>query len=170
MASAIPPFSELIATAVTSAVHLEMRDAYTPDDPLFLDWKAGKAVPEPAYPQWYDVVRTNVARGIEFRRLRIVSEPLAAFIRFEYDITAGLNVAAGERVRWLSRRRASDLYLPGNDFWLFDDQLVRIHHFSGDGDILEDELSTEPALIALCRSAFDAAWERAVDHEVYQPI
>lgn len=28
-----------------SAVHLEMRDAYTPRDEGFLDWKAGKPVP-----------------------------------------------------------------------------------------------------------------------------
>lgn len=28
------PFSELIEAATTSAVHLEMRDAYTPTDPV----------------------------------------------------------------------------------------------------------------------------------------
>jgi hypothetical protein len=41
----VPPFSELIAATTTSAVHLEMRDAYTPDDPQFLDWLAGKPIP-----------------------------------------------------------------------------------------------------------------------------
>lgn len=34
--------------------------------------------------------------------------------------SAGHNVKAGEEVRWLPRRQASDLALPGNDFWLFD--------------------------------------------------
>ena len=39
----VPPFGELIAATTTSAVHLEMRDAYTPDDQRFLDWQAGEA-------------------------------------------------------------------------------------------------------------------------------
>lgn len=41
MAGKVPPFSELIAAPTTSAIHLEMRDAYTPSDPEFLAWKAG---------------------------------------------------------------------------------------------------------------------------------
>jgi hypothetical protein len=84
---------------------------------VFVDWKAGRPIPVPAYQDWFDLVRANVARGMEFRRLRIASEPLSEFLRFEYHITAGLNVAAGERVRWLPRRRATRVCLPGNDFW-----------------------------------------------------
>jgi Family of unknown function (DUF6879) len=47
--------------------------------------------------------------------------------------TAGLNIAAGEEVRWLPRRRASDLRLPGNDFWLLD-ELTGQHHDQAGGD------------------------------------
>jgi hypothetical protein len=165
----VPPFSELIAATTGSAVHLEMRDAYTPRDEGFQDWLAGKPVPEPALPTWHDLVRAYVRRGIRFRRARIVSEPLAPFIRYEYDMTAGTNIAAGEEVRWLPRQRASDLCLPGNDFWLFDDRLVRFHHFSGLGEIIEDELSDAPAVIRLCATAFESVWERAVPHAEYRP-
>jgi hypothetical protein len=165
----VPPFSELIAATRASAVHLEMRDAYTPNDQRFLDWLAGKPVPEPALPDWYELVRAHIARGVSFRRARIVSEPLADYIRFEYDITEGLNIAAGEQVRWLPRRRASDLCLPGNDFWVFDDRLVRFHHFAGDGEIVEDELSDDPVVVRLCANAFEAVWERAVPHAEYRP-
>ena len=140
----LPPFSELIAATTRSAVHLEMRDAYTPSDPEFLDWKPGRPRPVPASPGWYDLVREHVARGVRFRRARVVSEPVSDYIRFEYESTAGLNIAAGEEVRWLPRRRASDLCLPGNDFWLFDDRLIRFHHFSGNGEIVEDELCPTP--------------------------
>ena len=38
----VPPFSELIAATASSAVHLEMRDAYTPDDQRFLGWRASR--------------------------------------------------------------------------------------------------------------------------------
>ena len=94
----VPPFRELIAAMTVSAVHLEMRDAYTPHDEGFLDWQAGNPVPVPALPEWHDLVRASVARGIRFRRARIVSEPVAPFIRYEYDITDGTNIAAGEEV------------------------------------------------------------------------
>ncbi len=49
-------------------------------------------------------------------------------------MTAAVNIAAGEQVRWLPRRRAVDLCLPVNDYWLFDNRLLRLHYFSGDGE------------------------------------
>ena len=146
-----------------------MRDAYTPSNPQFLEWKAGKPRPVPASPAWYDLVRTHVARGVRFRRARVVSEPVSDFIRFEHEGTAGLNIAAGEEVRWLPRRRASDLCLPGNDFWLLDDRMIRFHYFSGDGEIVEDELVCDPAVIRTCAAAFEAVWERAIPHAEYRP-
>lgn len=168
-----PPFTELIATTTTSAVHLEMRDAYTPSDPAFRAWLAGTPIRSvlqtPGHDWWAELVRAHVARGVAFRRARIVSEPLADYIRYEYESTPILNIPAGERVRWLPRRRASDLCLPGNDFWVFDDRLVRFAHFAGDGEFLEDEMSDDPAVVRLCTRAFEAVWGRATDHARYRP-
>ena len=165
----VPPFSELIAATSSSAVHLEMRDTYTPDDQRFVDWLAGKPLPCPANPVWSRLVRAHTARGVRFRRVRVISEPLADYIRFEHAITDEVNVSAGEDVRWLPRRQASDLCLPGNDFWLFDDRLIRFSYFSGDGHILEDELISETAVVRICSAAFAAAWERSIPHAEYQP-
>jgi len=165
----VPPFRELIAETHTSAVHMEMRDAYTPSDQLFQDWVAGRPVPEPALPDWHALVRAHTARGVRFRRVRVVSEPLAPFIKFEHFITAGTNIAAGEDMRWLPRRLASDLCLPGNDFWLFDERLVRFHLFSGEGEIIEDLLTSDAAVARMCAEAFEAAWTRAIPHADYKP-
>ena len=141
----VPPFSELIAATTTSAVHLETRDAYTPDDPQFLEWKAGRPGPGARESRPGTTSSAPTSRGACGSGARGSSPSRSAdFIRFEYESTAGLNVAAGEEVRWLPRRRASDLCLPGNDFWVFDGRLVRFGHFSGDGDIVEDELVTDP--------------------------
>jgi biotin operon repressor len=52
-----------------------------------------------------------------------VSEPVIDYIRFEHAITATVNIAAGEQVRWLPQRQCSDLCLPVNDFWVLDDKL-----------------------------------------------
>jgi hypothetical protein len=173
MTAPAPPFNDLIAATMTSAVHLEMRDAYTPSDPAFLAWLAGTPISTvlqtPGHEWWSGLVRTHVQRGVVFRRARIVSEPLADYIRYEHASAPILNIPAGEQVRWLSRRRASDLCLPGNDFWVFDGRLVRFSHFAGDGEFLDDEMSDDPAAVRLCATAFEAVWERAVDHAQYRP-
>lgn len=164
------PFDDLFAQCERSAVHLETRDEYTPSDPVYLEWKRAKDIdPAEAWRDWYDLIRATVARGVRVRRARIVSEPVTDFIRYEYELTAGLNIASGEQVRWLPRRQASDLALPGNDFWVFDDRLVRFGYFAGNGEYLDEELTEEPAVVRLCSTAFDQVWERATDHKDYRP-
>ena len=165
----VPPFSELIAATTRSAVHLETRDAYTPDDPRFVRWLAGEPVPVPGNPDWSDLVRAYTARGVRFRRARIVSEPLADYIRFEYALTSEVNVSAGEDVRWLPRRLASDVCVPLNDFWVLDGRVVRFGYFAGNGEFLEDEVTEDPAVAAMCARAFEDVWERAIPHAEYQP-
>ncbi|WP_441246274.1 DUF6879 family protein [Kitasatospora sp. McL0602] len=110
----------------------------------------------------------TTGRGVSVRRARIVSEPISAYVRFEYDVTAG-NTAAGEQVRWLPRRRATDLALPGNDFWLFDSATLLLNHFDGDGNFTDHELITDPAVSELCAAAFEAVWDRSIPHEEYRP-
>lgn len=164
----VPPFSELIAATRRSAAHLETRDGYTPDDPAFAGWRAGKPAAAPAGAAWYDLVREHTARGVEFRRARIVSEPLADYIRFEYE-SAAFNVAAGELVRWLPRHTAPGLLVPLADFWLFDDRLVRFGFFAGDGMFLRHDLCEDREVVRSCAGAFEQVWRRAVPHDQYRP-
>ncbi|WP_406069358.1 DUF6879 family protein [Streptomyces sp. NBC_01020] len=73
-------------------------------------------------------------------------------------------------MRWLSRRKATDIALPGNDFWLFDSRVVLVNHLDGEGGNveleleLELELSEAPDLAKLCEAAFEAVWQRATPH------
>jgi hypothetical protein len=150
-------------------VHLEMRDVYTPRGPVYVDWKAGIPIEFGRHQGWVDLVGETIARGVTWRRARIVSEPVTEYIRYEHETTTIVNVPAGEQVRWLPRRLASDLALPGNDFWVFDGRLARFTHFTGDGDYGPHELNDEPAVVKLCADAFEAVWERAIDHADYTP-
>jgi uncharacterized protein DUF6879 len=169
----VPAFAELLADCQRSAVHLEMRDAYAVDYETsgFQAWQQGFRYDLDDRVSWWrpwlDLVAGAVARGVVMRRARIVSEPVSEYIRFEYDGTF-TNVAAGEKVRWLPRRQASDLALPGNDFWVFDDRLVRFNHFTGEGASAGPSLSIDPAVVQLCSSAFEAVWERAIPHDEYR--
>jgi hypothetical protein len=165
----VPPFSELIAATTRSAVHLELRDSYDPETPQYAEWLAGTPRPVPANQEWFDFVREHTARGVRFRRARIVSEPLSDYVRFEHEATAGLNVAAGEEVRWLPRRLGVGLCVPVNDYWVFDDRLVRFGYFAGDGTYLDDELTDDPEVVRTCAEAFEAVWEIAIPHADYRP-
>lgn len=165
-----PDFDRLLRSVTRSAVHLEMRDDYGASSPAFAAWRErrpyDRSRPDAA---WHELVGGVIRRGVTVRRARIISEPASDYIRFEYEVTPAANLAAGEHVRWLPRQRASDLALPGNDFWLFDGALVLFNYFSGDGAAAGTELRDEPAIVKLCGSAFDAAWDRAVPHEDYRP-
>ncbi len=155
-------------------MHLEMRDSYMRDDPAFIRWQAGhREDPENRvswWRPWLDVVAETTGRGVLMRRLRVVSEPLNDYIRYEYDITF-TNVAAGELVRWLPRSRARDLLLPALDGWVVDEQILILHHFSGDGQWTDPgmEVCTDPALVKQYAAAYEAAWERGIPHGEYQP-
>ncbi|MGW7521333.1 DUF6879 family protein [Streptomyces sp. NPDC054796] len=165
-----PSFAECLRDTVRSAVHLETRDDYG-DNERFAAWRRGARIDWDDRSSWWrpfhDQIAGTVERGVAVRRARVVSEPVSAYIRWEHYMTRA-NLTAGERVRWVPRRLASDLALPCNDFWLFDDRLARIHHFSGDGSLVEDEFSTDQAVLKLFAASFEAAWERGVPHEDYR--
>ena len=170
----VPEIADLVRGCERSAVHLEMRDGYMRSDPLFIDWQNGHR-DDPAdraswWRPWLEDMAQSRARGVRIRRARIVSEPVSKYIRFEHDITF-TNVAAGEEVRWLPRRRASLLALPGNDFWVFDHRFVLWNHFTGEGEVAPEgkEITDDPRAVKLCASAFESVWELAIPHEQYRP-
>ena len=167
-------FADLLAGCERSAAHLEMRDQYAADSEAeeIARWRTGHRIDWNDRAEWwmpfYGHVAQAVARGVVVRRARIVSEPVTEYIQWEHYVTEG-NVRAGEQVRWLPRRHAADLALPGTDYWLFDDHLVRLGHFSGDGNLVEHEVTDDPATVALCAAAFERVWERAIPHQEYEP-
>ncbi|MFF1401389.1 DUF6879 family protein [Streptomyces sp. NPDC058287] len=173
MPSSAPTFDELMAGCTHSAVHLEMRDQYGVSDESddFSTWlSTGQRDADPAseyWAPWVDLISQTVARGVVVRRARIISEPVSPYIRYEHAGT-DVNIHAGEQVRWLPRRQASTIALPGNDFWLFDDQWVHWNHFTGDGASALHEPSDDPAAVKLCAEAFEAVWTRAIPHDQYE--
>ncbi|KUO20503.1 DUF6879 family protein [Streptomyces dysideae] len=169
-----PSFEDLLGKTRRSAVHLEMRDGYMTSDPRYVAWRNGvRNAPEdnaPAARPWLRWVRDATDRSVTIRRARVFSVPESEYIRFEHHVSDA-NVQAGEQIRRLSRRRATDIAFPGNDFWVFDDELVLVLHFTGDGESPEDwwELTKDAELLRLCVSAFEAVWERAVPQAEYSP-
>lgn len=149
MPSSAPAFADLLGSCNHSAVHLELRDTYAPTE-RFASWRRGERINWDDRGSWWDpylqTIADAVGRGVAVRRARVVSEPVSEYIRWEHYVTREL-IEAGENVRWLPRRQTTDLSLPGNDYWLFDARLARVHHFDGDGAVIEDEFTEDPALL-----------------------
>jgi hypothetical protein len=168
--SSILEFGELLAGAKRSAVHLEMRDSYY-SNPRFEAWKLGHRTDWGDRASWWRSFHQQIAdavdRGVLIRRARIISEPVSEYIRWEHYVTRA-NVEAGELVRWLPRHRTADLLVPGCDFWIFDDRLIRVHHFSGDGDWERKELREDAGIVQMSSAAFEKIWERGTPHDEYE--
>ena len=163
----------LIAGFSHQALHLEMRDLYAAADyDRYRKWLAGEPLDAAAEARWWqpwrDTMRGHRAAGRTLRRLRVVSEPVTDYIRFEWQDADEL-VKAGEDVRWLPRQRASALLLPGNDLSCFDAATIVFTSFSGDGEVQGYELTKDPGLVNDCVAAFEAAWSIAVPHGEYNP-
>jgi hypothetical protein len=143
-----------------------MRDGYARTD-RYLAWLADPGVDRSAADrEWSAIMEPLRSRHADLRRMRIVSEPWSEYVRYEHAVTPGI-LAAGERVRWLGRDQASDLRLPGNDFWIVDDHLL-FNLSDGDGEWLGTQANDDPSVLAFCLESFEAAWSRGVDHGEYK--
>jgi hypothetical protein len=165
---------QFFATYEREALHLEMRDIYATDieRDRFETWLRGEPLDPTAEAEWwrpwFELMATNLQAGKTLRRLRVVSEPVTDYIGFEWLDAHELS-KAGEDVRWLPRRLASTLLLPGNDCWIFDGRTVAFTYFSGDGHVLGHELTEDFDVVTGCLTAFETAWAIAVPHHDYRP-
>lgn len=164
-------FSELLASFGRQAVHLEMRDAYgtAVELPYMAQWQAGEPDDLEWLQGWCAMLREHARAGRSVRRARIISEPLSDYQRWSYSIAHPM-VEAGEDIRWVPRRLVSEVAVPGNDFYLFDDRLAVFLLYAGSGLAAGMVSSAEPAVARLCQSAFEAVWKLAIPHREYQPV
>src|SRR2546423_15212093 len=86
-----------------------MRDTYA-RSALFTAWQTGEPHDRSdADAQWRPLLAPLVAHGGGVRRLRIVSEPITDYVRYEYEMTPIANLAAGQATPGLPRDRGSGL-------------------------------------------------------------
>lgn len=165
-------FGELLRSGFTGeAVHLEMRDAYgtAVELPHMARWASGEPDDLEWLEGWCRTLRGHVTAGRSVRRARVVSEPLSEYQRWSYSIAHPM-IEAGEDIRWVPRRLLSPVALPGNDFYLFDDSLAVFLLYAGNGLAVGMESTADPAVLRLCRTAFEAAWALSVPHREYAAV
>jgi hypothetical protein len=165
---------KLLDAVRRDAFHLELKDSYQAacEEGPFARWRRGEPDDFAWHEPWRNRVRAATSAGKRVRRVRVVTEPLSGYIRWEHSVT-WLNQEAGEDIRWLPRRLLPEgIQFPvnGNDFWIFDDEVVTVGHFDADGRVLGSELVTDPVAVAACAQVRDLLWRLAIPHREYQPV
>lgn len=57
--------------------------------------------------------------------------------------------------------------LPGDDFWLFDDDRVVFTVFEPSGRFAGGAATTDPRIVGYCREVRERAWKAAILHRSY---
>lgn len=164
---------KLLDSFERDAFHLELKDVYRAayEDGPMARWLSGEPDDYIWMQPWIARVRNAARVGKTIRRLRVITEPITDYIRWEHSVTH-LNQEAGEDVRWLPRHSLpTGITFPveGNDWWLFDDRLLTVGYFHDDLRVKGSELVTDPAIVADCIKIRDQLWPLATRHSEYRP-
>ncbi|MER8068016.1 DUF6879 family protein [Streptomyces sp. NPDC094034] len=164
---------ELFDSFTHDAFHLELRDDYgSPvEDTPYARWQRGEPDDFRWLDPWMALMKRAIAEGRTVRRVRVVSEPHSRYVGWEHSLTR-LNLEAGEDIRWLPRHQLPEgitLPVAGNDWWLFDDQLLAVGHFDSEGRVLGSELIEDPETVAECVRVRNRLWAAAIPHVDYRP-
>lgn len=142
-------FGALFDRFERSAFRVEARDHYDVDDEreAFAAFLKGQP-PPPRTPEnapWLSLVAAHTEAGRLIERVRLVTEPLSDYTRFEFAAYRE-NIAAGERVRVLPRAalRDADRSWASQDFWIFDDELVVVLSYDDEGRFLAVHQPSDP--------------------------
>lgn len=155
---------KLVDAATTTLFRFETLDRYDvgAEREDFERFLAGEAEPTWSRKQaWLDVLRHDQERGVDSRRVHVLTTPLTDYLRFACAWGYTYNQAF-EQIRILdggTMRRPAELV--EEDFWLVDNGLVAVMHYDEDGRYLGATVPP-PAEVPRYRAARDAAWQAAM--------
>uniref|UniRef100_A0AAU1I199 DUF6879 domain-containing protein n=1 Tax=Streptomyces sp. NBC_00180 TaxID=2903632 RepID=A0AAU1I199_9ACTN len=161
-------FDDMFTTLKHSAWRLETRRRYAWDEQqdTYRQFLAQGRVDWDLNDPWFRERREQAALGKQFERVRIVDQPPTEGQRYLLD-NARRNTAAGESIRVLPRRKADDLGLPREDFWLFDARVVALLNFDDADEMTGVELITNPVEVLRYAQAREAAWHHSVSYDQF---
>ena len=144
-------FDYLLATFKRSAFRMEMRDAYALDyeQEEFSRFLAGTPTPPPQldwWQSWLDQITRLTSDGKTISRVRVLAEPPSDYQRWMIW-AAPWYAEAGERIAYMTQRKAYSLGLPEGDWWLLDDERAVIMGFDDEDRLEVKTLITDPELI-----------------------
>jgi|GEM_PF-1080065 len=129
--------SELFTSFQFSAFRLEGQATYVVEEEaeaLKLHQNTGQ-LPEEFGTEWVEFVRNQRRLGKKIQRLRLLSDVLSEYERFELKAYTGMN--SGEGIRFTKRSNQPYEY----DFWLFDDRWLARMEYGDDGRYITSTIS-----------------------------
>ncbi|KZM74915.1 DUF6879 family protein [Nocardia terpenica] len=158
---------DLFRDCKNDAFHLETKDSYgVPEesDRIRRFLEGLPPLPDSYKNSWTELIRESTSRGVSVSRVRVVTVPHSDYQRWLLSVT-GSNVAAGEDIRYAPRHVAGDV--PTDDWWLMDNQLVAYNLVDGAGAPAGLAVTTDPGIVAYCRSVRERLWELAIPYADY---
>lgn len=138
----------------------------TSDGGGFARYLAGEPEPDPEGGRpWARWVRRQIDRGATVRRLRVLTAPPGAYLRFEMEWAYTANVAAGEQIRVLDlTAQPRPAALVDAEFWMLDGERAVLMHYDEAGRfVLGDSIEGQAA--EPIRHARDTGWAAAEPFE-----
>jgi hypothetical protein len=127
-------FQDLFGRQWTTAWRWECQGTYAEpsEDEPFRKFLAGEPEDLSWFQNWVDRVGAWTEEGRRMSRVRMLTDPLTDYLRFELSITP-VAIDAGEDIRFLPEGRAAELGAPKTDYWMFDEQTVVLMSFGDHG-------------------------------------
>ncbi|MBF9066570.1 DUF6879 family protein [Streptacidiphilus fuscans] len=158
---------DLFDTFERAALRLETQPSYLVDaeQEEYAQFLATGAVEdEEPDRRWRRQMRAARDTGRQVARVRLIDEPPADYQRFLIACNR-FNDEDGEDIRYLNYRRADELDLPREDFWLFDDATLLRMRFDELGRPLDKELvDNDPAAAKQARDWLALAMKHATPY------
>ncbi|MGW4366784.1 DUF6879 family protein [Nocardia takedensis] len=165
------PIREVLTEANSEAFHLETRDVYgvpSEDEPFQKFLRSEPFDYREWYADWSGFVASSAARGVSFKRVRVLTVPHSDYQRWSLEMAA-FNVESGENIRYLPRHLAGAV--PKDDYWLIDDRLVVFNLTDRAGRAVGGAATTDdPDVVSRCRDIRDRLWSLATPYARYKQV
>lgn len=152
--------NEPFDTFKSLAFRLEALPDYPVDGgpaPDFLHYLSTGSVPSGHNGDWAEMIRTARQRGAKVQRLRLVSDPLSAYERFELEKGYGAGVRVGEEIRVALK----PVNFKEPDFWAYDGALLEVLDYSAAGEYRGSDVrkmtAADREMFLLWKRVFDSA-------------
>ncbi|MBB4930705.1 hypothetical protein F4561_001525 [Lipingzhangella halophila] len=114
---------------------------------------------------WLAEVSGRIAQGKRYQRVRVVTEPLSDYLRYECAWGYAYSTMAGEDVRVLSVTEGTwPEGVPRRDYWLFDSVRLLEMHYTPEGEFVCAQLNEDPVIIVEANRVRDQAVHHSVPY------
>ena len=145
-------FNKAWEESTKSIFRLELLPEYNVPGDLecYQKFLEGEDYMDDEFREWFKKLRDTNKKGVRTERVRIYSLPVNDYIKYEIDVWKPENNSR-DSIYFMDQEKYNeilkDLKISVEDFWLFDDSVLVVFHYSLDGAFIEEEKIVDKELI-----------------------